>query len=117
MMDRSNQPSMRAVVMCSILLTALLVPLAGATHSNSGDTSSGWASLSNSQDHPIIDTYSPIIQASIAHHSDVAIYSDDQLSAVHEWVVFSSHNLGANVGHLRGAQLVELGEAEDVEVA
>ncbi|DAC23674.1 MAG TPA: hypothetical protein D7H89_00420, partial [Candidatus Poseidoniales archaeon] len=112
MMDRSNQPSMRAVAMCSILLTALLVPLVGATHSNIGETTTGWASLSDSQDHPIIDTYSPIIQASIAHHSDVTIYSEDQLSAVQQWVVFSNHNLGVDAGHLRGAQLVDFNNQE-----
>ena len=84
MMGRSNQPPMRAVVMCSILLAALLVPLAGATHSNIDETTTGWASLSDSQDHPIIDAYSPVIKASIAHHSDVTIYSEDQLSTVEQ---------------------------------
>ena len=112
MMDRSNQPPMRAVAMCFILLTALLVPLVGATHSNIGETTTGWASLSDSHDHPIIDTYSPIIQASIAHHSDITLYSEDQLSAVQQWVVFSNHNLGVDAGHLRGAQLVDFNNQE-----
>ena len=103
---------MRAVVMCSLLLAALLVPIAGAAASQTGDTESQWASLSNSTHHPIIDSYSSSVRASIAFHSDVSRYTEEQLVSADEWVVFSKHPLGTPAEALLGAQVVSLKASE-----
>ena len=112
MTDRKKEKSMRAVVMCSILLAALLVPIAGAAASQTGTVDSQWAPLSDSTHHPIIDSYSPSVRASIAFHSDVSHYTDEQLISADEWVVFSKHPLGMPVEALSGAQVVSLEASE-----
>ena len=103
---------MRALVMCSILIAALLVPIAGASASHRGEIDSQWAPLSDSTHHPIIDSYSPSIQASITFHSDVSHYTDEQLASVGEWIVFSKHPLGVPAEALYGAQVVTLEASE-----
>ncbi|MDG1556937.1 MAG: hypothetical protein P8Q98_03960, partial [Candidatus Poseidoniaceae archaeon] len=112
MTDRKKEKSMRAVVMCSILLAALLVPIAGAAASQTGEVDSQWAPLSDSTHHPIIDSYSPSVRASIAFHSDVSQYTDEQLTSAVEWVVFSKHPLGTPSEALLGAQVVPLKASE-----
>ena len=103
---------MRAVVMCSILLAAMLVPIAGAAASQTGEVESRWAPLSDSTHHPIIDSYSSSVRASIAFHSDVSHYTDEQLISADEWVVFSKHPLGTPAEALLGAQVVSLKASE-----
>ena len=103
---------MRAVVMCSILLAALLAPIAGAAASQTGTVDSQWAPLSDSTHHPIIDSYSSSVRASIAFHSDVSHYTNQQLISADEWVVFSKHSLGVPAEALSGAQVVSLDASE-----
>jgi subtilisin family serine protease len=112
MTDWKKEKSMRAVVMCSILLAALLVPIAGAAASQTGTVDSQWAPLSDSTHHPIIDSYSSSVRASIAFHSDVSHYTNQQLISADEWVVFSKHSLGVPAEALSGAQVVSLDASE-----
>ncbi|MGY8729135.1 MAG: hypothetical protein ACKVKS_07945, partial [Candidatus Poseidoniales archaeon] len=56
----------------------------------------------------IIDSYSPIVQAALAHKSDLSMYSITQLESAHQWVVIASQYTGEPAKELPGAWIVDV---------
>ena len=70
-------------------MCSLFAPLASATVQSPQEQTVDERINSN-----IIETYSPIVQAAIAHKSDLSMYSDDELANTVQWVVFASQYSG-----------------------
>ena len=102
MMHREEQKEMRVKAVTLLLLGALFVPMIG------GAAAPPQSEPPFSAEESIIESYSPIVQASIVFHSDLSRYSQQELDAVDEWVVFSHTPLGHAAPYLDGAYIVEL---------
>jgi subtilisin-like proprotein convertase family protein len=108
---RSEPESMRAIALCLMMLTALLVPIASAAsheEHNGAQTGEEGVPFIPPATTPIIDSYSPNIRAAIAQHSDLHAYTAEELGTAKEWVVFSSQSIGEPTAHLKGAYILEM---------
>jgi len=112
---RAEQKSMRVKGMCLMLLCSMLMPMIGTALATPLESVEQGAPLSSSEHHPIIDGYSATIRASIAFHSDLGQYDDDDMATVEKWVVFSNQAIGQPAEHLDGARIVDLMPSEAFE--
>ena len=102
-MDSARQKSMRTPIILFVLVCSLFAPIASAGVQTPHDSI-----LNDTDDSNIISSYSPIIQAAIAHKSDLSMYSNEELESTMQWVVFAAQFDGEAAKELPGAWIVDV---------
>ena len=102
-MDSARQKSMRTPIILFVLVCSLFAPIASAGVQTPHDSI-----LNDTDDSNIISSYSPIIQAAIAHKSDLSMYSNEELESTMQWVVFAAQFDGEAAEELPGAWIVDV---------
>ena len=109
-MDSARHNSMRTSIILFVLMCSLFAPLASATAQSPQEQT-----LDERINSGIIETYSPIVQAAIAHKSDLSLYSDEELANTAQWVVFAAQYNGEPAKELPGAWIVEADASTAIE--
>ena len=105
-MDSARDWNMRTCSILFVLVCSLLSPMAGAFLPDS--TEPFGSGLEQTTNENIIESYSPIIQAALAHKSDLSMYSKSQLESAEQWVVIASQYTGEPAKELPGAWIVDV---------
>ena len=109
-MDQVRQESMRTCAILFVLVCSLLSPMASAFASPSSEPLE--TEIAETRDESLVSSYSPIIQAALAHKSDLSIYSETQLESAKQWVVIAPHYTGEPAKELPGAWIVDVNPFE-----
>ena len=109
-MDSARHNSMRTSIILFVLVCSLFAPLASAGVQNLEEHV-----LDEGKNSSIIATYSPILQAAIAHKSDLSMYSDEELATAKQWVVFAAQYSGEPANELPGAWIVDADASTAIE--
>lgn len=102
---------MRTTAILFVLVCSLLSPMVSATVQPSSENE-----INPTDEGNVIATFSPIIQAALAHKSDLSIYSTSQLNSVKQWVVIASHFDGQPAEELPGAWIVDVEQSTGPEL-
>jgi subtilisin-like proprotein convertase family protein len=109
-MDQVRQESMRTCAILFVLVCSLLSPMASAFASPSSEPLE--TGITETRDGTLVESYSPIIQAALAHKSDLSIYSEAQLESATQWVVIAPQYAGEPAKELPGAWIVDVNPFE-----
>jgi len=109
-MDQARQESMRTCAILIVLVCSLLSPMASAFATPSSEPLE--TGMAEARSEYIVDSYSPIIQAALAHKSDLSIYSETQLQSAQQWVVIAPQHTGEPAKDLPGAWIVDVDPSE-----
>ena len=110
-MDHRRPGNMRTTAILFVLVCSLLSPMVSATVQPSSENEINLTNEGN-----VIATFSPIIQAALAHKSDLSMYSTSQLNSVKQWVVIASHFDGQPAEELPGAWIVDVEQSTGPEL-
>ena len=102
---------MRTTAILFVLVCSLLSPMVSATVQPSSEKE-----INSTDEGNVIATFSPIIQAALAHKSDLSMYSTSQLNSVKQWVVIASHFDGQPAEELPGAWIVDVEQSTGPEL-
>ena len=102
---------MRTTAILFVLVCSLLSPMVSATVQPSSENE-----INSTDEGNVIATFSPIIQAALAHKSDLSMYSTSQLNSVTQWVVIASHFDGQPAEELPGAWIVDVEQSTGPEL-
>ena len=102
---------MRTTAILLVLVCSLLSPMVSATVQPSSENE-----INSTDEGNVIATFSPIIQAALAHKSDLSMYSTSQLNSVKQWVVIASHFDGQPAEELPGAWIVDVEQSTGPEL-
>ena len=102
---------MRTTAILFVLVCSLLSPMVSATVQPSSEKE-----INPTDEGNVIATFSPIIQAALAHKSDLSMYSTSQLNSVKQWVVIASHFDGQPAEELPGAWIVDVEQSTGPEL-
>ena len=105
-MEQARQGSMRTCAILFVLVCSLLSPMVSAFTSLSSESLE--TEVLEASDERIVDSYSPVIQAALAHKSDLSIYSETQLESANQWVIIASEYAGEPAKELAGAWIVDV---------
>tara|TARA_B110000444_G_scaffold103036_1_gene97301 strand:+ start:30544 stop:33942 length:3399 start_codon:yes stop_codon:yes gene_type:complete len=93
---------MRTPFILFILVCSVLAPAVSANSSLQVESVSD-----THTENSIIDSYSSLLRAAIAHKSDLSMYSDSELESAQQWVVIALHFNGIESKELPGAWIVD----------
>ena len=110
-MDHGRPGNMRTTAILLVLVCSLLSPMVSATVQPSSENE-----INSTDEGNVIATFSPIIQAALAHKSDLSMYSTSQLNSVKQWVVIASHFDGQPAEELPGAWIVDVEQSTGPEL-
>ena len=110
-MDHGRPRNMRTTAILFVLVCSLLSPMVSATVQPSSEKE-----INSTDEGNVIATFSPIIQAALAHKSDLSMYSTSQLNSVKQWVVIASHFDGQPAEELPGAWIVDVEQSTGPEL-
>ena len=110
-MDHERPRNMRTTAILFVLVCSLLSPMVSATVEPSSENE-----INPTDEGNVIATFSPIIQAALAHKSDLSMYSTSQLNSVQQWVVIASHFDGQPAEELPGAWIVDVEQSTGAEL-
>lgn len=110
-MDHGRPRNMRTTAILFVLVCSLLSPMVSATVQPSSEKE-----INPTDEGNVIATFSPIIQAALAHKSDLSMYSTSQLNSVKQWVVIASHFDGQPAEELPGAWIVDVEQSTGPEL-
>ena len=105
-MDSVRHRNMRTCTILFVLVGSLLWPMTSAFIPSSSESLDFGDEQAKNES--IIDSYSPIVQAALAHKSDLSMYSISQLESARQWVVIASQYTGEPAKELPGAWIVDV---------
>ena len=105
-MDSTQPPNMRTASILMVLIFSAFTPMVAGVQTDSSEISQQLEQSS------LVQAYSPIVQAALAHKSDLSLYSQSQLDSAKQWVVIARDYDGVAAKELPGAWIVDVNTFE-----